>query len=379
MNVLLFTGYYLPGYKGGGPIKTIANLIGATSDVINYKVVTSDRDLGDNKPYSDLTIAQWNPIETNMVFYADKGFAGLKQIANAVFKKDYDVIYLNSFFSVRFSLIPLLSAKLTGKPIILAPRGEFSAGALSIKVLKKKVFIGLYKLLNLNRNVLFQTSSDFESKDVRRALGKHSTVFVAENIGSQEYSEEISHKKSDTLKLVFISRISPKKNLAYALNLLADLTCPIVFDIYGPREDMRYWQECEHAIKKLPEHVNVHYKGLLKPSEVVTALSAYDLFLMPTKGENYGHVIAEALCAGLPILIANTTPWRDLSAKSIGWDISLDKPELFVQAIEEASAISAEDYQELRNNVLSWAKQKFDQRDAIDANIAMFRYAIDKE
>lgn len=100
---------------------------------------------------------------------------------------------------------------------------------------------------------------------------------------------------------------------------------------------------------------------------------------MPTKGENYGHAITEALCAGLPMLIANTTPWRDLKTKGIGWDIPLDKPEMFVQAIEQAAAMTVEEYQVFRNNVLSWAKSKFDQHDAIEANTAMFHYTLENK
>lgn len=379
MKVLLLTGHYLPGYKGGGPIKTIANLINTTSDAINYKVVTSDRDLGDDKPYSTVTIGQWSSLENGTIFYADKGLKGLKQIAHTVLKKDYDAIYVNSFFSVRFSLIPLLLAKLAGKPIVLGPRGEFSEGALSLKASKKNIYIKIYKLLRLNRDVLFQASSNFELADIQKHLGNIVTFFVAEDIGSQKYAEGVKNIKSDPLNMVFLSRISPMKNLNYALNVLSKVTCSVTFDIYGPIEDKAYWSECEQIIATMPNHIKVSYKGPVQSSDAVKILSEYDLFLMPTKGENYGHVIAEALCAGLPILIADTTPWRDLTAKGIGWDIPLDKPELFVQAIEEASAMSADKHQALRNSVLSWAKQKFNQRDAIDANIAMFRYAIGKE
>ena len=100
---------------------------------------------------------------------------------------------------------------------------------------------------------------------------------------------------------------------------------------------------------------------------------------MPTKGENYGHVIAEALCAGLPILIANTTPWRDLVSKGIGWDISLEEPMQFSFAIEKASAMSAESYQEYRQNVLSWAKIKFSQPETVNANKAMFKFVVENK
>ena len=108
-------------------------------------------------------------------------------------------------------------------------------------------------------------------------------------------------------------------------------------------------------------------------------LSAYDMFFMPTKGENYGHVIAEALCAGLPILIADTTPWRNLQEQGIGWDLPLNDPNAFSTAIDQLALMPAEQHVQMRETVLAWAKNKFSQRDAIDANIAMFRYAYEKK
>lgn len=63
---------------------------------------------------------------------------------------------------------------------------------------------------------------------------------------------------------------------------------------------------------------------------------------MPAQGENYGHVIAEALCAGVPILIADTTPWRNLEEQGIGWDLSLNNPKAFSNVIDTMVMLSEE-------------------------------------
>ena len=124
MQVLLLTAFFLPGYKGGGPIKSISNLIESTSKFVGYKVITSDRDLGDKLPYPDVAIGQWNTIDNYSVFYFEFGLVGLKGLYRLISSEDYDVIYLNSFFSIWFSLIPLVFAKTFNKPIVLASRGE---------------------------------------------------------------------------------------------------------------------------------------------------------------------------------------------------------------------------------------------------------------
>ena len=377
MNILTFTGHYLPGYKGGGPIKTIKNLFDKTGESISYKLITSDRDLGDQVPYSTVNFGEWNKVGNAEVFYIQSGNIGYKQIIKILFERNYELIYLNSFFSPTFSVLPLILAKTLRQKTIVGPRGEFSEGALSLKSRKKDTFIKLYKLLNLHRGTIYQASSIYEAEDIRRVLGSDMDIVIAEDIGAQEFAKDIAIREQ-IITAVFISRISPKKNLGFALETLKSVQNPLVYDIYGPIEDQSYWQHCQSIIADLPSHIDVQYKGELTPEQVVPTLSSYDFFFMPTKGENYGHVIAEALCAGLPLLISDATPWRNLTGQGLGWDLSLDNPSAFSNAINNLALMSKDDHYEMRKNVLKWAINKFSQRQAIDANIAMFEYAANK-
>ncbi|WP_201546736.1 glycosyltransferase [Psychrobacter lutiphocae] len=156
------------------------------------------------------------------------------------------------------------------------------------------------------------------------------------------------------------------------------LDYPLVYHIYGPVEDEDYWNQCQKLITEMPLHITVEYKGDLVPEQVITKLSQYDFFYMPTKGENYGHVIAEALCAGLPLVISNTTPWRNLKHSGLGWDLPLDNINTFSSVINELAQMPINEHLKMRNHILNWAKQKFTEIDAVQANINMFNYAYKK-
>jgi len=379
LKVLVFAGHYIPGYKGGGPIKTIKNLFEQTGDEITFKLIASDRDLGDTFPYTSIECGTWNQVGKASVLYVQPGKIGYGQMVQELRTKDYDLVYLNSFFSPRFSFFPLILAKMLRQKVVIAPRGEFSEGALALKSLKKNLFITAYRLLGFHRHTVFQVSSEFEAEDVRRTLGSRVDTHIAENIGAQEFAGQLQRRTTGPLKAVFVSRISPKKNLLAALEMLQKVQQSLSYDIYGPIEDRDYWQECEKAIAALPPHIQVHHRGTLHPDEVVKTLENYDAFFFPTKGENYGHVIAEALCAGLPILIANTTPWRNLQNLGIGWDLSLNDPDAFSAELDQLAIMPAEKHFDMRQNVLAWAKNKFSQRDAVEANIDLFKYAYDKK
>ena len=85
---------------------------------------------------------------------------------------------------------------------------------------------------------------------------------------------------------------------------------------------------------QLPPNITARYHGSVVPTEVAGIFSHYDLFFFPSRGENYGHVIAEAISAGTKVLISKNTPWLDLASEQIGWDVELNDEAEFVGKIE---------------------------------------------
>ena len=75
------------------------------------------------------------------------------------------------------------------------------------------------------------------------------------------------------------------------------------------------------------------FGGPIEPNDLYATLKEFDLFVLPTLGENFGQVIWEALASGLPLLISDRTPWRNLTEFNIGWDLNLDNPEEFERVI----------------------------------------------
>lgn len=94
-------------------------------------------------------------------------------------------------------------------------------------------------------------------------------------------------------------------------------------------------------------------------------------FFVPTKGENFGHVFIEALSAGVPILVSDKTPWRDLEAKGVGWDISLHKQENFVSVID-AFQVTNHVRDEYRRRCIAFATQILNDNDVLEANRRLF-------
>ena len=155
-----------------------------------------------------------------------------------------------------------------------------------------------------------------------------------------------------------MGRISKMKNLLFCLEILLEcykLLDPkeIIFDIYGPIEDLKYWNTCQDFIKF--NNLNVLYKGALSAGDVQKTLANYDLLFLPTLGENYGQVIAESLSVGTPVLISNNTPWKNLQKNNLGWDIDLSDKSSFVKSINFILSQSIIDKENQRKEILVWS------------------------
>jgi glycosyltransferase involved in cell wall biosynthesis len=104
----------------------------------------------------------------------------------------------------------------------------------------------------------------------------------------------------------------------------------------------------------------------VKHGDVDEVFRAHDLFLFPTRGENFGHVILESMRARTPVLTADTTPWRGLEKLGVGWDLPLNGPARFVAAIEKAYAIDGPSYGRWRERVHEYAARRSEDRLFLD-------------
>jgi glycosyltransferase involved in cell wall biosynthesis len=213
--------------------------------------------------------------------------------------------------------------------------------------IKKKLYFKIAKLTNLYNNIKWHATSTLEKEDIEKIFGKNLNIKIANNqtldYASFTYKKTVIKKKNELL-IVFISRIHPKKNLLYALNVLKEIKGFVIFDIYGPIEDKIYWSKCLDVIKKMSPNIVINYKGLLKHEEVFNVFNRSHVFLFPTLGENYGHVISEALISGCPVIISDQTPWRNLSEKQAGFDIPLSEEKVFEEVIQKYIDMSESEY-----------------------------------
>ncbi len=382
--ILTLLPHYLPGFKAGGPIRTVSNMVDLLSDRFDFRIVTSDRDYGDAEPFPGIAPDTWIDTGRERRYYADAAHRTLRSFARRITEVGPDVVYLNSLFDATFSIAPLLARRLgmvgAGPAWVIAPRGECSRGAMALKAPKKRLFLGLARLLGLHRGLTWQASSVHEAEDIRRELGVDAgSIVVApnptESAGAFVAPESVG-TEPPPLEICFLSRVSPKKNLAFALEALAAVRVPVRFHVYGPVEDGEYAAECRRIEARCPPHVAVTWHGEVAHENVRPTIARHHLFLFPTGGENFGHVIFEALAAGVPVLVSDRTPWRDLDEQGIGWVRTLDDPSVFADVIDRYAAVPRAERERIAARAHAYARSVACSPAVLDANQGLFERAI---
>lgn len=381
-KILVLLGAYLPGFKSGGPVRTVSSMVEALASEFDFYIITLNHDSGETKPYTSVKTSEWNRVGASQVYYIPGLTFGTLQRIAAELKPD--VIYFNGFFAT-FSVIGLLARRLgilPNVPCILATRGDLAAGALQFKSPKKCFYRALARWFGLYRNLLWQASSEREKSEMLRQLGvfgvTDADIHVAPDLGFG-YRTELDprpRKIPGEAHFVTLSRIVRMKNLPFTLRLFSVLRGRVTLDIFGPSEDQSLWQECLALIGKLPSNVTVRYLGVVEPEAVITELGKRQFFILPTLGENYGHVIIEGAAAGCPVVISDRTQWLGLQDRGVGWDLSLEDPLRWRSAIQTCIDMDDSQYSVMSAMAAEFGNSVLNNAENLHANFELFRRVV---
>lgn len=372
---MVFSDWYEPGYKAGGPIRSAVNFVNQMQENYDIFVFTGDRDLNENQPFQSVPADTWiNSGPSAKIFYAsprNQNYGFLKEQVN---KLKPDFIYLNSMFSLKFTLYPLWISRgrKDSKPI-LAPRGMLKKTALEFKPLKKKLFLTLFRISGMAGKIRFHATDPAEVSEIKENFGKKTDVVFIPNFSAtvKDYPAPLS-KTPGNLSIAFVGRVHPVKNLLYLLEVLKDLDAQISLDIIGDIEDEHYYQSCQEVCKSLKEGITVKFFGSRPTEEVEKLLLSSHIMVLPTVGENFGHSIFEAMALGKPVVISNNTPWKNLESSMAGFDIALSDKQKFTKSVQLFADMGNEEYQRWSFKSWKYVSGRHDNKQLKDKYIQLF-------
>jgi len=379
LKIFIFIPWFYPAYKAGGPIQSITNLILALQDKYSFSVITSAYDLQSKHLLPNINPDKWNSIHLPgstpaiPVWYSTSAGQNYKAFKQLIIIEKPDIVYLNSIYSIWFTILPLIIIKNAGirtTPII-CPRGMLQRGNVTSKYIKKKVFINLLNLSGLLSQCVWHATNAEEKNDILTHMKRTGEIIIASNIPKKPLLEiPLSNKIPGRLRLIYLSLISSKKNLYFLLELLQKIPENVSLDIYGPVKDKGYWKECIKLIAQM--RGKVKYMGDILPSEVQHTFCKYEASILLTKGENFGHALYESLSVGRPIITSYFTPWNNLENQKAGWNVDITDILNCESAFKKLDEMTQHEYDAFCSGAFKMAKSYYYSMDFANTYAKLF-------
>ena len=369
-TILVFSPY-LPAKRYGGPVKSIYNLVEITSNAFDYFIISPDHDFQQVEKLPGICEG-WNKVGKANVLYVNEKEYKYKNILGWIKETNASLVYLCSVYYYRFNFPAEKAARKMGIPCLLAPRSDLLSNRIKRKYAKKWLYLKLVNTIGIYKNTWYHSTSREETESILKWMktDMHHVVEIP-NVASMTISDiSRSEKKKGELRLIYVGRVHPYKNLRFAIECVKEAKGTVTLDVYGAIEDESYWRECVDLADHLDSNKKVSYCGVLSPLETQLKYYEYDCLFFPTQSENYGHVIVESIIAGSPAIISkSTTPWDDYDGKG-GFCISLDKKREFVDCLEYLVNLDNSEFSKLVKKNIEYASAKINPpkqgRDYID-------------
>ncbi len=372
-KLLIMASLFWPQKNSGGPPVSIMNLVKSIQGHFDVYIISNNHEIGDSAPLPGIEEG-WNTFPFGKAYYVPFGQHNFSIITDLIEQVQPDVIYQNSFFSYN-DLYPVLQYKKKNPEVkvIVAPRGEFYPERLKKGWLKKTVYAKAFRFSGLLKDVYFQGTGRDECDQCNKLLGiPESHLVNIQNLSVVDASAKTGiEKEIGKLRLVYIARVHPTKNILNAIQWLGDVKGQVEFDIYGPIEGEEYWKQCQMAIANLPENIRVSYKGMVDHDQVADTITGYHGYYMPTNGENFGHSIVESLLASRPVVISDQTPWTDAHGKG-GYVFPLNRPEQFSAAIQQLCDMEQAEFEMLCEGAKAYIGKRLNTEETVAQYIRAF-------
>ena len=249
-------------------------------------------------------------------------FSLLNEFRDFLEKEKPDVVHINGIWSPQNWGFQKAAQKL-GIKVIISPHGMLEPWIIAHNPLKKRVALYLYQKKAIKQSSVIHATSPMEANNIK-ALGFNNTIFVIPNGIDVGEVKEIK-KNYGTRKMVFLSRIHPKKGLEILLEAWRKCdTQSWTLEIAGSGDETY----TAKLIESTHDLNNVHFVGVKYGEDKWHFLRSADVLVLPTYSENFGIVIAESLAVGLPVITTKGTPWEDLESEQCGWWIDLSTTNL---------------------------------------------------
>ncbi len=295
--------YSVPGLCKGLKSVGVDVELHVPSPVLNpenhtFKIVQYPR-----KTFFHLRGAEWSPKMKRGLF---------RECRNA------DIIHTNALWMIP-NVYAAKAVKGTQCKLVTAPRGSLAPWALGFNKIKKCILgrlLGQYSALSATN--MWHATCEKEYEEIRMAGYQQPVAIVPIGMDVPDVVSHVKETEERIRKVVFFGRLHKVKaidNLVLAWAQIADRFRGWELVIAGPDGGVRNEMEALVDEERIPR---VSFVGEINGDLKYKFLESADVYVLPSRTENFGVTVAEALACGTPVIASQGTPWKGLETERAG-------------------------------------------------------------
>jgi glycosyltransferase involved in cell wall biosynthesis len=260
-------------------------------------------------------IVRHEPSAPRAIYFSRHMLRGLRLLAD---RADVVHVHSNWTFPVWWGCQAAIAA---GRPLVMSPHGCLDPVRLAHSVWKKRL-AGCFDRRYLRQADVIHATSEAERGWIEQYVGSRPRIEVIPIGVDLPALRETANPAERTRTVLSLGRLHPLKGIDLLLDswgrAIRELPPGAQWElvIAGP-DEQGMQQKLERQARALGL-TNVTFSGPLYGADKHRALAEADLFVLPSRSENFGIVVAEALAASLPVITTKGTPWSEIDG-SCGW------------------------------------------------------------
>lgn len=333
----------------GVSVPSMAVALNRLGDVEPHVVGTRD-------PIGPRTISGWGPHVHALDVWGPSAFRYMPELAQTLRELDPDLIDVQGLWTYP-SLASLRHHRRTGKPYLVTPRGMLDPWALNNSRLKKGVVRAWFENDHLRGATCLRATAEMEASHFR-SFGLTQPIAVVPN-GVDIPPTHARHNRTGPRRLLFLSRVHPKKGIPDLLRLWRDLQdrhpdWELV--VAGP-DERGHTAEMQGLASRLKLD-RLSWPGPIHGAAKEELYNSSSLFVLPTHAENFGLVVAEALAHAVPVVTTRNAPWDGIESHACGRWVDLKHSEL-LEALDQTMKLTDSERAEMGLRGRDWMMQDF--------------------
>ena len=265
-------------------------------------------------------------------------------------------------------------ARKAGCPFVVSPHGMLEPWAFRHNRLKKCLPWHLWERRALASADVLEAKSDMEAAGFP-AVGLHNTAAVIP-VGL-DLPPEASKPPSQagSRRCVFLSRLHVKKGIDILLEAWAR-TRPVQWQltIAGPDES-GIMPSLRDLASRLGIASEVDFIGPVHGNAKWSLLRSADLFVLPSRSENFGIVVPEAMAVGVPCIATTATPWSLLQAEGLGWCVD-PCPDALARALHQAISMPPTELEAMGDRGEAFVTARFSWKTIVRETVSLYHWLL---